>query len=168
MQPCNHSAKRIISSNGMTLVELVLAVILSSVIISFIALSTELISGRISHSIRSGNLKFECVRFANTISARIRRSGCVVSYTEQSISFINHESGDTVSLEHQNGRLLENGNEMKYGREDFIISDFLIEKIGTGTSLTGECDLLKIEITAENSRGKKTEAIVNLAVKRGG
>jgi type II secretory pathway pseudopilin PulG len=128
--------KRILPKNrggaGFTIIELIIALVLSGFVITMMFQSWKYISNHLLRQQQKTLFQTEAGRIAQTILLQIRKSPEVVKVTSTSIVFLSHTSRDTVTYEFAYGAFLKNDTALWCDDRHARIDRFSIEKENAG------------------------------------
>ncbi|MBN1577900.1 MAG: hypothetical protein JW913_15175 [Chitinispirillaceae bacterium] len=112
---------------GVTLLDLTMAVVLTSMVVSIVyATWTQINRHTVTHQRRAA-LRGECSRIAETMAGQLRRAEAVIQWDRSSVSFIPSASHDTLTYSY-NGEILEvNGQPLALTVAETSVSAFSLE-----------------------------------------
>jgi Tfp pilus assembly protein PilE len=101
-----HYTNLFIGSIGVTLVELTVAVVMSSTMIIIVYTTWNMLNHHMFSQQRKAALHGECERIAKTVTTQLRRADAVLQWDRNSIRFISSGFTDTITYSY-NGTLLD-------------------------------------------------------------
>lgn len=152
-----------VASRGFTLVELLVAIVMTSFVVASVFFSWNRINTHISKQRRQSLFLSDITTFANSLAIQVRTSPKIIYYDETTIEFIPRHQDTPVRYQFSYDELLKNDQPVRLSSQGAIITDFLIE-----SDAYYEEDLpmilLNLTIHAENSFGDTHEITVSAAV----
>jgi len=142
------------ATRGMTLVELVAAVTLSSLIAAMIIAAWQAIDRHIYAGSRRMMVQMEALRLGESICSRLRKSQRVLDWHANGISCIAGGGKDTVTFELGEGAVLQSGVAMPLAVPRARVSDFSVAVEESGQGVIGPAQLFNLTIEVDDGAGK--------------
>jgi prepilin-type N-terminal cleavage/methylation domain-containing protein len=122
------TSKRRYSRNGFTLVELVVAMVISGIVITMALVSWAFISRHTTLTRRTSEFRAQAEQASFIVVNGVRTSEKVLSFDRSAITFVAAKSGDTVSYSFANDSLRKNGTPVRFVQDNVAVVKFLVEK----------------------------------------
>jgi len=116
--------RRSVGRRGVTLIELITGMVISTLILSMLILSWRLMTRQISGGRRKTMLESELSRFSRGLVGQIERSPAVINWDENGISFVHRRTLDTLSYRFYNDAFTRNEVPVTFIVPTMRITDF--------------------------------------------
>ncbi len=135
---------------GMTIVELMVAIVVSSLVLFTVFYTWNHINAHIAKSKNRTQLEKETDRIGSQIIAQIRKSSEIISWNDSRIEFINQNGTDTIVYYYTQENLLRNGDTVRTLIPDAKIMNFRLADMNEIQSENKKSTLLDLTITIKN------------------
>jgi prepilin-type N-terminal cleavage/methylation domain-containing protein len=135
---------------GMTIVELMVAIVVSSLVLFTVFYTWNHINAHIAKSKNRTQLEKETDRIGSQIIAQIRKSSEIISWNDSRIEFVNQNGTDTIIYYYTQENLLRNGDTVKTLIPDAKIKDFHLKNMNELQSENEKSTLLNLTLTIMN------------------
>ncbi|MCL2689216.1 MAG: prepilin-type N-terminal cleavage/methylation domain-containing protein [Chitinispirillia bacterium] len=140
---------RSVNKKGLTLLELIVTISISTIIITFVLSSWNYLNQHVSHQENKGIIRDETARVAEELMLRLRRTPGVLQFTPTSVTLLSHNSSDTLEYAFDGENLNQNGTPVQFGVRGASITSF---HVNSKTVETLEYLLLEITLTSSGNR----------------
>jgi type II secretory pathway pseudopilin PulG len=159
----HHLSIRLLRSiGGITLVELMVAVVLSGIVISAVFMSWSYLNSHIAIQKRKGFIGEETKRLAHMVAMHTRRSPHVLNWNKNSITVLNPDTKDTLRYTYRDEELLLNDNPLQIRIPNTHVSSFTLSSVDQGNIIHATRHLLlEIEVVVSHtSEHSDTERVL--------
>lgn len=159
--------KRRISTGGYSLVELVVAMVLVSIVISNVYFFWRYMDRHVIRHSESASLQSESDRIVHQIVSSVKKSSTLLNYDRNSIMMLGETDEDTVSYSFSNDTLYRNKIAMSILTPRSHVKDFEIKNLTEDPLNSFQFLFLEITVTLVNRTGFESQATLRVK-SRGG
>ncbi|MBD3393608.1 MAG: hypothetical protein GF410_16450 [Chitinivibrionales bacterium] len=144
------------AARGVTVLELMVAVTLGTVLVSMVYLAWSTIHGKAVRDRRADLFHSEALRLTTSISGQLRRSPRLLGWHGYGLSFVSAGTGDTLSYEWYGGKLLRNDTAIVLQSQASWVEQFDVSIEEEGWGPAGPLFLLRLAIAVKDSFDNET------------
>ena len=113
--------------NGLTIIELTIAVVSASILITIVFAAWNFISVSTATRQRRTKIQSECARVSKMVTDQIQRSEGVLKYDRNSVTLLSDGAGDTVTYRLNGTAIERNGTAISFIMPEVSVSEFSLE-----------------------------------------
>ena len=120
--------KKKTGNSGVSIVELIMAIAMTSVIITVILSTWNNFNRHVFSQRRRSILRTEIKLISSTLTSQLRRSPGVIAYHSSGITYISPNNGDTIAYEFYTEELLKNDKPIRFVAQNAYINEFVVQE----------------------------------------
>ncbi|MDR0305871.1 MAG: prepilin-type N-terminal cleavage/methylation domain-containing protein [Chitinispirillales bacterium] len=151
--------------NGMTLMELMVTISISTIVFTLILSSWNYLNKHVFYQESKGIIQDETARIAQELMLKLRRTPGVLEFTYSSVKLLEHDGGDTLEYAFDGRDLTRNGMPVAFNTSGGRITSF---DVNSQSDQTAEHLLLEIAISSSDNRNNSDTNRFVVNVKNGG
>jgi len=137
---------------GVTLLELMVVISISAIVFALVFSSWNYLNKHIYHYESKGELRNETFRVAEEITLKLRKTPGVLRFTQNSLTLIDQNGGDTLEYGFDGERLTKNGTPVYFGVRGGDITSFDLRGL---TEDDLEYVLLEVTISSADAKNNR-------------
>lgn len=157
---------KIVNRSGYSLMELVVAMLLSSIVLSNVYFFWKYMDKHVITYSNKAMLQKENDRIIHQITSAIRQSSGIIKYNQNSINFTDDKNEDTVSFSFSNDSLYRNGKSITILSKGIIVKNFEIKNLTDDPQNALQHIFLEFTLVMKNQKGDESEARLSVRTKR--
>ena len=116
-------------NSGVSIVELMMAIAMTSVIITVILSTWNNFNRHVFSQRRKSILRTEIKLISSTLTSQLRRSPGVIAYHSSGITYISPNNRDTIAYEFYTEELLKNDKSIRFVAQNAYINEFIVKEV---------------------------------------
>lgn len=154
--------KRRIKAGGYSLIELVVAMVLVSIVVSNVYFFWRYMNRHIIRHSESASLQIESDRIVHQIVSSVKRSSSILDYDRNSITMLGETDEDTVSYSFTNDTLYRNKIKLSLLTSRSHVKDFEIKNLTEDPLNSSGFLFLEITVTLAHQSGFESQATLRV------